>query len=85
MYTGDAEEHARLDAQHTSISLMLGGLFPQQARGMIEATLQRSEGNPDPAVLDIGTGSGVWAIAVARQFPDVDVLGLDLVPVNPGS
>ncbi|KAG8923725.1 hypothetical protein FRC00_005934, partial [Tulasnella sp. 408] len=34
---------------------------------------------------DIGTGSGAWAIAMARQFPDADVVGLDLVPVNSSS
>ncbi|KIO32930.1 hypothetical protein M407DRAFT_61035, partial [Tulasnella calospora MUT 4182] len=34
---------------------------------------------------DLGAGSGAWAIAMARQFPEADVLGLDLVPVNPGS
>ncbi|KAG8917116.1 hypothetical protein FRC01_002658 [Tulasnella sp. 417] len=85
LLTGDAEEHARLDAQHAAISLMLGGLFPQQARSVVEATLKESNEDQSPAILDIGTGSGAWAIAIAKQFPDADVLGLDLVHVNASS
>ncbi|KAG8895383.1 hypothetical protein FRC00_007551 [Tulasnella sp. 408] len=83
--TGDAQEHARLDAQHAAIGLMLGGLFPEQVRSIVEATLERSSGTPKPTILDIGSGSGAWAIAMARQFGDADVVGVDLVPVNPSS
>lgn len=35
-------------------------------------------------VLDLGTGTGVWAIDVADKFPSADVIGIDLSPVGPG-
>ncbi|KAG9048517.1 hypothetical protein FS837_012707 [Tulasnella sp. UAMH 9824] len=35
-----------------------------------------------PAVLDLGTGSGSWPIDMAKLFPHVDIVGLDLVPAN---
>ena len=29
-------------------------------------------------VLDIGTGTGIWAISFAKQYPDSSVVGTDL-------
>ncbi|KAG8953822.1 hypothetical protein FRC04_001452 [Tulasnella sp. 424] len=82
---GDAEEHARLDAQHSAITLMFGGLFPSQAQEEIEKSFKAEREDTNVTVLDIGTGSGVWAMALAKQFPNTDVIGLDIVPVNPSS
>lgn len=35
-------------------------------------------------VLDVGTGTGVWALDVADAYPDASVVGWDLSPVQPG-
>jgi ubiquinone/menaquinone biosynthesis C-methylase UbiE len=35
-------------------------------------------------VLDIGTGTGQWAIEFADAHPDINVLGTDLSPIQPG-
>ena len=34
-------------------------------------------------VLDIGTGTGIWAIEFAEQYPKSTVIGTDLSPVQP--
>jgi SAM-dependent methyltransferase len=34
-------------------------------------------------VLDIATGTGIWAIEFAERFPSADVIGTDLSPIQP--
>lgn len=34
-------------------------------------------------VLDVGTGTGIWAIEFATAHPESDVLGTDLSPIQP--
>ncbi|KAJ4408445.1 hypothetical protein N0V85_004231 [Neurospora sp. IMI 360204] len=33
--------------------------------------------------VDIGTGTGLWAIDFADEFPDVEVIGTDVSPIQP--
>ncbi|ORY68797.1 S-adenosyl-L-methionine-dependent methyltransferase [Pseudomassariella vexata] len=35
-------------------------------------------------VLDVGTGSGIWAIDFADKYPQAEVIGTDLSPTQPG-
>lgn len=40
----------------------------------------------DPrTILDLGTGTGIWAIEMGDQFPRADVLGVDLSPIQPNA
>jgi SAM-dependent methyltransferase len=40
--------------------------------------------DPSPqSILDIGTGTGIWAIEVGDQYPSARVRGVDLSPVQP--
>jgi len=34
-------------------------------------------------ILDIGTGTGIWAIEVANKYPTAHVIGTDLSPIQP--
>ncbi|EOD50701.1 Sam dependent methyltransferase [Neofusicoccum parvum] len=40
-------------------------------------------GDNDQKVLDVGCGTGIWAIDFAEEYPDSDVTGIDLSPIQP--
>ncbi|KAK1750094.1 S-adenosyl-L-methionine-dependent methyltransferase [Echria macrotheca] len=40
-------------------------------------------GDHPQRVLDVGTGTGIWAIDFADQFPSAEVIGLDISPIQP--
>merc|ERR1712230_286291 len=68
----DEEEQARLDLQHHIYRLCLSG-----------ALYLAPISNPQ-TVLDIGTGTGIWAIEFADEYPGSLVIGTDLSPIQPG-
>ncbi|RMJ20852.1 Methyltransferase [Aspergillus sp. HF37] len=69
----DEQEQDRLDLHHHIFRLAVGGaLF----RAPVDATEAR--------ILDLGTGTGIWAIEMADQYPRADVYGTDLSPIQPG-
>ncbi|EOD49373.1 Methyltransferase type 11 [Neofusicoccum parvum] len=69
----DENEQDRLDLLHHMVLLVTGRrhffapVAPERLR----------------RVLDVGTGTGIWAIEVADRFPGAEVLGNDLSPVQP--
>ena len=34
-------------------------------------------------ILDVGTGTGIWAIEMGDEFPDAEIIGTDLSPTQP--
>jgi len=34
-------------------------------------------------ILDVGTGTGIWAIDMAEQYPSASIIGADLSPIQP--
>jgi trans-aconitate methyltransferase len=70
-YPNDEQEQNRLDLQHHLYGLCLDGKH-------FLAPIATPHG-----VLDIGTGTGIWAIEVADMYPSARVIGTDLSPIQP--
>jgi len=34
-------------------------------------------------ILDVGTGTGIWAIDIASEYPSAEIIGTDLSPIQP--
>lgn len=68
----DEQEQDRLDILHKVIS---------EAR--VSDELMSAPHPRDGRFLDLGCGTGIWAIDVAHRYPESFVLGVDLAPVQP--
>lgn len=68
----DETEQDRLDLHHEIFLILLGGRLHLAPIGK---TPQR--------ILDVGTGTGIWAIEMADKYPNAMVFGLDLSPIQP--
>ncbi|KAK3196433.1 hypothetical protein K4F52_000315 [Lecanicillium sp. MT-2017a] len=62
------------DLQHHLFTLTLGGKI-YKAPIETHPNLQR--------ILDAGTGTGVWAMDIGDEFPQAEVIGVDLSPIQP--
>lgn len=69
----DEEEQERLDMQHEIFLMTMN-------RQLYHSPLSK-DGVQN--VLDIGTGTGIWAIDFADQHPSAMVIGTDLSPIQP--
>ncbi|KAK7703478.1 hypothetical protein SLS64_009148 [Diaporthe eres] len=67
----DPAEQDRLDLQHKAFTIYLGG-------ALYRAPIGRPE-----YVLDIATGTGIWAIKFAQEHPQATVIGTDLSMIQP--
>lgn len=68
----DEQEQDRNDLQHYKFFLLRDG----------QHYISKIGENPQ-AILDLGTGSGIWAIDMADAFPSAKVVGVDIAPVQP--
>jgi len=68
----DDQEQNREDMKHAMmLELTDGRLF-----------FSPIDKNPQK-IIDIGTGTGVWAVEMGDVFPGAEILGLDLSPIQP--
>src|SRR5690348_9670315 len=63
------DEMARLSLHGRLITKGMGGLFPEHDN-QLPSSVKR--------VLDVGCGPGDWALSVARTYPSITVIGLDI-------
>ncbi|KAF2494639.1 S-adenosyl-L-methionine-dependent methyltransferase [Lophium mytilinum] len=74
MFPDDEQEQDRLDIKYASINLVFG----QGTDGTLFAPVK------DPqTILDIGTGTGIWAIDCGEEYPGATVYATDLSPIQP--
>ena len=66
-----ATEMKRLDEQHHALIEMAKGR-------LVHAPVQRPK-----RIVDIGCGTGITTVTLARMFPDAEVVGVDMFPVPP--
>lgn len=69
----DEPEQQRLDLLHHIFKMVLNGAL--YTAPIDPAGLQR--------VLDVGTGTGIWALEMADECPSAQVIGTDISPIQP--
>ncbi|KAF5017329.1 hypothetical protein F66182_10758 [Fusarium sp. NRRL 66182] len=68
----DKQQSASIDINHQALTLLLGGkLFLAPIKDNVKK------------VLDVGTGTGIWAIDFADEYPQSEVIGTDISPIQP--
>ncbi|KAF2092084.1 S-adenosyl-L-methionine-dependent methyltransferase [Saccharata proteae CBS 121410] len=71
LYPNDEKELNRLDIEHHNQGLQLDG------------ALHLSPLVDPQEILDLGTGTGIWAMDMADEYPSAQVMGTDLSPTQP--
>ncbi|KAF6845100.1 methyltransferase domain-containing protein [Colletotrichum musicola] len=72
LYPNDERESDRLDLQHELFLLTLDG--------KLGLSPPNEDGSSIKRVLDVGTGTGLWAIDFGETHPSAEVIGVDLSP-----
>lgn len=78
-FPNDEPEQDREDMKHACVKMLC------QERLYFAPIDEDENGGKGPPqnILDIGTGTGIWAIEMGDQFPSANVLGIDLSPIQP--
>ncbi|OAA61872.1 Methyltransferase type 11 [Niveomyces insectorum RCEF 264] len=68
----DDMEQSREDMKHAMMLELTDGLL-----------FYAPIGDHPQEILDVGTGTGIWAIEVGDKFPSAHVRGIDMTPIQP--
>ena len=74
LFPNDEAEQERLDLLHHIFRLILGGALSRAPNFSPTASKR---------VLDLGCGTGIWAIEAADELPEATLVGTDLSPIQP--
>ncbi|GAM33996.1 phosphoethanolamine N-methyltransferase [Talaromyces pinophilus] len=69
----DEKEQDRLDLLNHVFRLCLNG----------DLCFSQNDLNNPQKILDVGTGTGIWAIEMADAYPSAEITGVDLSPIQP--
>ncbi|KAH6630977.1 S-adenosyl-L-methionine-dependent methyltransferase [Chaetomium sp. MPI-SDFR-AT-0129] len=75
LYPNDDTENNRAEEQYMIMKEAMDGRLHL-------APFSRT--NPPRKVLDIATGTGLWAIEMGDLYPEAEIIGTDLSPIQPG-
>ncbi|KAF7977635.1 hypothetical protein HWV62_3044 [Athelia sp. TMB] len=75
----DEDEVKRSEFHHRVLNWVLGG---RNYAGPVKELLDNSQRIKPNRILDMGTGGGIWAIDIADEFSEVEVIGVDLAPIQ---
>ncbi|AEO64379.1 uncharacterized protein THITE_2041902 [Thermothielavioides terrestris NRRL 8126] len=74
-FPNDESEQIRDDLKHANSLLLSGGkYFFSPVEDALEAGGE---------VLDLGTGTGIWAVELGDKYPKTKITGIDLSPIQP--
>ncbi|KAF3913920.1 hypothetical protein ABW21_db0205672 [Orbilia brochopaga] len=75
MYPNDEKEQDRLDILHK--------LYLVSRRNELHRAPIAENPYGPTRILDLGTGTGIWSIDIADKYPNAEVIGTDLSPIQP--
>lgn len=73
-FPNDPSENDRNEEQYAIIDMVLDGRLH---------LAPFSRAHPPRKVLDIATGTGTWAVEMGDLYPEAEVIGTDLSPIQP--
>ena len=68
----DESEQDRLDLQHHILKMCLDG-------DLTVTNIPTSSQN----IIDVGTGTGIWAIEMGDKYDSAQITGIDISPIQP--
>jgi len=73
----DSDEMKRQEAQHILLRKIIGSNYDAPVHELLNDNRHHER-----KVVDLCTGTGHWVLEMAKEFPDVEFRGLDLVPIQ---